>query len=202
MQSSARNAPEPALTVLLTADQIRDRVRELATDINRAYPAGRRLHLVSVLKGGFIFLADLVRALNRQVTIDFVAVSSYGPGTHSSGEVKLVKDLEIGIEDRDVLLVEDIVDTGQTLAWLRTALRARHPRSLCVVSLLDKPSRRIVEVDVEHVGFTIEDRFVVGYGLDCAEQYRHLPYVAVLDQRVEDPGERGPDASNGDLEER
>lgn len=198
IQTSPRNAHEPALTVLLTADQIRDRVRELAADINRTYPAGRSLHLVSVLKGGFIFLADLVRALNRQVTIDFVAVSSYGAGTRSSGEVKLVKDLEIGIEDRDVLLVEDIVDTGQTLAWLRTTLGAWRPRSLCVVSLLDKPSRRIVEVDIEHVGFTIEDRFVVGYGLDCAERFRHLPFVAVLDRSADDPA----DVPSGDLEER
>jgi hypoxanthine phosphoribosyltransferase len=169
------------LRVLLTADQVRDRVRELAAAINRSYPAGRDPHMVSVLKGGFIFLADLVRALDRPVTIDFVAINSYGAGTRSSGVITLTKDLEIDIADRDVLIVEDIVDTGQTLAWLLHSLRARHPRSLRTVSLLDKRSRRTVEVGIEHVGFTIEDRFVVGYGLDYAEQYRHLPYVAILD---------------------
>jgi hypoxanthine phosphoribosyltransferase len=181
-------AHEPSLTVLLTAEQIRDRVRELAAEINEGHPAGQDLHLVSVLKGSIIFLADLVRALDRQVTIDFVAVASYGTGTRSSGVVKLVKDLENGIQGRHVLLVEDIVDTGQTLSWLRKALRARHPRSLSAVSLLDKPSRRSVEVDVEFVGFTIADQFVVGYGLDYAGQFRHLPYVAVLDQNREPPG--------------
>jgi hypoxanthine phosphoribosyltransferase len=178
------------LTVLLTADQVRDRVRELAAAINRSYPAGRDPHLVSVLKGGFIFLADLVRALDRPVTIDFVAITSYGAGTRSSGVITLTKDLETDIADRDVLIVEDIVDTGQTLSWLLDSFRARHPRSLRTVSLLDKRSRRTVEVGIEHVGFTIEARFVVGYGLDYAEQYRHLPYVAILDQHHQPPVER------------
>ena len=173
---------ETALRVLLTAVQLRNRVRELAAEINTSYPAGRDPHLVSVLKGGFIFLADLVRALDRPVTIDFVAVASYGAGTRSCGVVTLAKDLEIGITDRDVLIVEDIVDTGQTLSWLLDTFQARHPRSLRTVSLLDKRSRRTAEVGIEHVGFTIDDRFVVGYGLDYAEQFRHLPYVAVLDQ--------------------
>ena len=173
---------ETALRVLLTAVQLRNRVRELAAEINTNYPAGRDPHLVSVLKGGFIFLADLVRALDRPVTIDFVAVASYGAGTRSSGVVTLAKDLEIGITDRDVLIVEDIVDTGQTLSWLLDTFQARHPRSLRTVSLLDRRSRRTAAVGIEHVGFTIDDRFVVGYGLDYAEQFRHLPYVAVLDQ--------------------
>ena len=186
---SFRMAREPTLTVLLTAEQLRDRVRELAAEINISYPAGRDPHLVSVLKGGVIFLADLVRALDRPVTIDFVAVASYGTGTRSSGVVKLTTDLEIGITDRDVLIVEDIVDSGQTLAWLLDTFRARHPRSLRTVSLLDKRSRRTVDVGIEHVGFTIDDRFVVGYGLDYAEQFRHLPYVAVLHQPADrDPG--------------
>jgi len=171
------------LTVLLTADQIRDRVRELAADINTSYPAGRDLHLVSVLKGSFIFLADLVRALGRPVTIDFMVLSSYRDETRSSGRVTVVTDLEIGIRGRDVLIVEDIVDTGQTLAWLLANFRARQPRSLRTVSLLDKRSRRTAEVAIEHVGFSIEDRFVVGYGLDYAQQFRQLPYIAVLDPR-------------------
>ena len=178
-------ALELTLTVLLTAEQVRDRVRELAAEINTSYPAGRDPHLVSVLKGGFIFLADLVRALDRPVTIDFVAVASYGTGTRSSGVVKLTSDLKNGITDRDVLIVEDIVDSGQTLAWLLDTFRARHPRSLRTVSLLDKRSRRTVDVGIEHVGFTIDDRFVVGYGLDYAEQFRHLPYVAVLHQSAD-----------------
>ena len=184
---------EPALTVLLTADQVRDRVLELAAQINTSYPVGRDPHLVSVLKGGFIFLADLVRALDRPVTIDFVAVASYGTGTRSSGVVTLAKDLEIAIRDRDVLIGEDIVDTGQTLSWLLDTFRARHPRSLRTVSLLDKRSRRTAEVVIEHVGFTLEDRFVVGYGLDYAEQFRHLPYVAVLDLDHQHPVERDTD---------
>ena len=171
---------EPALSVLLTADQIRDRVLELAAEIDASYPAGRHLHLVSVLKGGFMFLVDLVRRLGRPVTIDFVAVTSYGAGIGSSGVVRLVKDLEIDITDRDVLIVEDIVDTGRTLSWLTDRLGSRHPRSLRTVSLLDKPARRIAHVGVEYVGFTIEDGFVVGYGLDFAERFRQLPYVAVL----------------------
>ena len=177
---------EVALTVLFTAARVRDRVRELAADINTSYPAGRDPHLVSVLKGGFIFLADLVRALDRPVTIDFVAIASYGTGTRSSGVITLTKDLEIGITDRDVLIVEDIVDTGQTLSWLLNTFQARHPRSLRTVSLLDKRSRRTAEVGIEHVGFTIEDRFVVGYGLDYAEQFRQLPYIAILDRSPTD----------------
>ena len=183
--------------MLLTADQVRDRVRELAAEINTSYPAGRDPHLVSVLKGSFIFLADLVRELARPVTIDFVAVASYGAGTRSSGVVTLATDLEFGIRDRDVLIVEDIVDTGHTLSWLLDMFRARHPRSLRTVSLLDKRSRRTVEVGIEHVGFTIDDRFVVGYGLDYAEQFRHLPYVAVLDQHHAHPAERDPDDLSG-----
>ena len=170
----------PTLTALLTAAQIRDRVRELAADINDRYSAGQDLHLVAVLKGSFIFLADLVRALDRPITLDFVAVSSYDSGTRSSGSVTLVKDLDVGITDRDVLVVEDIVDTGVTLSWLLDTFRARQPRSLRTVSLLDKPARRTAAVDIEHVGFTIEDRFVVGYGLDLDQRFRHLPYVAVL----------------------
>ena len=137
---------------------------------------------MSVLKGGFIFLADLVRALQRPVTIDFMGVGSYGAGTRSSGVVRLTKDLDTDVTGRDVLVVEDIVDTGQTLAWLLATLGARRPRSLRTVTLLNKVSRRTARVEVEHVGFPIDDRFVVGYGLDHAEQYRQLPYVAVLGQ--------------------
>jgi hypoxanthine phosphoribosyltransferase len=125
-------------------------------------------------------MADLVRAMSARVTLDFIAVSSYGKDTRSSGEVRLLKDLDSGLEGRHVIIVEDIVDTGLTLTYLQDILRARAPRSLRTVCLLSKPSRRLVDVTVEYTGFTIEDRFVVGYGLDYSEKYRNLPYIAVL----------------------
>ncbi len=167
-------------TILLSAEQIQQRVRELGEEISRDYPADADLHLVCVLKGAFMFLGDLIRALNRQVTIDFMAVSSYAKGTTSSGEVRLVKDLDTGLQGRNVIIVEDIVDTGLTLNYLQEILRAREPRTLRTACLLNKPSRRVVEVDVDYIGFTIEDRFVVGYGLDYGEKYRNLPYITVI----------------------
>jgi hypoxanthine phosphoribosyltransferase len=136
-----------------------------------------------VLKGAFMFLSDLVRAMKRPVTLDFMAVSSYAKGTTSSGEVRLIKDLDYGLEGRNVIIVEDIVDTGLTLHYLQEILRARSPRTLRTACLLSKPSRRQIDVIVDFVGFTIEDRFVVGYGLDYAEQYRHLPEIAVLQEK-------------------
>ena len=138
------------------------------------------MHFVCVLKGAFLFLADLIRAMEGHVTIDFMACSSYGAGTTSSGEVRLSKDLDSGLEGRDVIIVEDIVDTGLTLHYLQEILLARGPRSLRTACLLSKPSRRKIDVKVDYVGFTIEDRFVVGYGLDYDEQYRNLPYIGVL----------------------
>src|SRR3954471_13600789 len=169
------------MNVLLDAAAIQARVRELAGEIERDYPAGEEIHLVCVLKGGFMFMSDLVRAMRTTVTLDFIAVSSYAKSTKSSGEVRLLKDLDSGLEGRHVVIVEDIVDTGLTLTYLQDILRARSPKSLRTACLLSKPSRRTVEVLVEYIGFTIEDRFVVGYGLDYAEQYRNLPYIAVLD---------------------
>jgi hypoxanthine phosphoribosyltransferase len=174
-------AYEAPSNILISADDIQQRVRELADEIQRDYAADAQLHLISVLKGGFIFLGDLVRAMNRPVTIDFMAVSSYAKGTTSSGEVRVLKDLDSGLDGRNVIIVEDIVDTGLTLSYLQEILHARSPRSLRTACLLSKPSRRAVEVKVDYVGFTIEDRFVVGYGLDYAEQYRNLPYLATLD---------------------
>ncbi len=166
---------------LLTQEAIAERVAELAARIRADYASTRDLHLVCALKGAFVFFSDLVRQLDRHVTLDFIVVSSYGKATRSSGEVRLIKDLDTGIEGRDVIIVEDIVDTGLTLTYLRDILRARGPRSLKTACLLSKPSRREVEVPVEYVGFTIEDRFVIGYGLDYAEKYRNLPYIGVLD---------------------
>ena len=164
-------------TLISTAD-IRARVQSLAGEIRRDHPDG--VHLVCVLKGAFVFLADLARALENGVTMDFIAVSSYGDGTTSSGQVQLMKDLDSPIEGRDVVIVEDIVDTGLTLTYLQDILRARSPRSLRTACLLSKPSRRKVDVPVEYIGFSIEDKFVVGYGLDHAERYRNLPYIAVV----------------------
>jgi hypoxanthine phosphoribosyltransferase len=173
--------PEAApVTVMLTADEIQARVKNLAVEILKDYAPDDDLHLVAVLKGAFLFLGDLVRAMNRPVSVDFMAVSSYGKGTSSSGEVRLVKDLDSGLEGRNVIIVEDIVDTGLTLSYLQEILRARSPKSLRTACLLSKPSRRMVDVHVDYIGFTIEDRFVVGYGLDFAEQYRNLPYIGVL----------------------
>ena len=167
------------MTPLLTAEQIQVRIRALAQEIDRDYAPGELLHFVAVLKGAFMFLSDLSRAMPRPVTLDFIAVSSYADGARSSGEVRLLKDLDSALEDRNVIIVEDIVDTGLTLAYLQEILRARDPRTLRTACLLSKPSRRQVQVPVEYIGFEIEDRFVVGYGLDHAGRFRHLPYIAV-----------------------
>src|SRR5436189_6382575 len=164
--------------VLLTEGQIQARVRELAAEIRRDYPDG--LHLVAVLKGAFVFLSDLVRHMPGQVSLDFMAVSSYAKGTTTSGEVRLLKDLDTRLEGRHVVIVEDIVDTGLTLTYLQDILLNRNPKVLRTACLLSKPSRRQIDVKVEYVGFTIEDRFVVGYGLDYAERYRNLAHIAVL----------------------
>ena len=171
------------METLISADDVRDRVRALAADIRRDHPDG--VHLIGVLKGSFIFLSDLARAIadgtdGRGVTMDFIAASSYGSSSNSSGQVQLLKDLDAPIQGRDVVIVEDIIDTGLTLTYLHNVLRARKPRHLRTACLLSKPSRRKVELDVEYIGFTIEDRFVVGYGLDYAEAYRALPFIGVV----------------------
>jgi hypoxanthine phosphoribosyltransferase len=165
--------------ILLSQEQIQKRVAELALEIRRDFPGD--LHVIAVLKGAFIFLSDLVRCIPGDVSLDFMAVSSYAKGTTSSGEVRLLKDLDTTLDGRNVIIVEDIVDTGLTLTYLQDIMRARNPKSLRTACLLSKPSRRKVDVKVEYIGFTIEDRFVVGYGLDYAEQYRNLPYIGVLD---------------------
>jgi hypoxanthine phosphoribosyltransferase len=171
--------PLNPMITLLSADQIQTRVRALAEEIRRDHATD--LHLVCVLKGAFMFMADLIRYLPGHASIDFMALSSYGKTTKSSGEVRLLKDLDTGLEGRDVVIVEDIVDTGLTLTYLQDILRARGPRTLRTACLLSKPSRRKVDVTVEYIGFTIEDKFVVGYGLDYAEKYRNLPFIGVLD---------------------
>jgi hypoxanthine phosphoribosyltransferase len=169
-------------TVLLSESQIKTRIALLAAEIERDYPATDEIHLVAVLKGGFMFMADLVRAMSERVTMDFMAVSSYGKGTTSSGQVRVLKDLDSNLEGRHIIVVEDIVDTGLTLHYLQDLLKARAPRSMKTACLLSKPSRRKVDVQVDYIGFTIEDHFVVGYGLDYAEKYRNLPHIAILEQ--------------------
>jgi hypoxanthine phosphoribosyltransferase len=166
------------MQTLLSAEQIHVRVGQMAREIRADHPDG--VHFVCVLKGAFVFLSDLSRAMEGDVTLDFMAVSSYGSSTKSSGQVQVLKDLGAAIEGRDVVIVEDIVDTGLTLTYLQDILRARSPRNLRTACLLSKPSRRQVDVKVEYVGFTIEDKFVVGYGLDYAERYRHLPYIGIV----------------------
>ena len=167
------------MNVLLDAATIQTRIRELAGQIERDYPAGEEIHLVCVLKGGFMFMADLVRAMSTRVSLDFIAVSSYAKSTTSSGEVRMLKDLDSGLQGRHIVIVEDIVDTGLTLHYLQDVMRAREPKSLRTACLLSKPSRRKVDVEVEYIGFEIEDKFVVGYGLDNAGQFRHLPFIGV-----------------------
>ena len=164
--------------ILLSAEQIQKRVAELAGELRRDFADD--LHVIAVLKGAFIFLSDLVRHIPGQVSLDFMAVSSYAKGTTTSGEVRLLKDLDTALDGRNVIIVEDIVDTGLTLNYLQGVLRTRNPKTLRTACLLSKPSRRQVDVKVEYIGFTIEDRFVVGYGLDYAEQYRNLPHIAVV----------------------
>jgi hypoxanthine phosphoribosyltransferase len=168
------------LVTMLTADQIATRVRELGQAISRDY-ATRRLVIVPVLKGSFVFAADLVRAIDLPLRVDFLGVRSYGTGTETSGVVQITQDLSRPIEHDDVLLVEDIVDTGLTMAHLTELLKTRGPSSIKVCTLLRKPSRSRVDVPVDYEGFSIDDRFVVGYGLDFAERHRNLPYIGVIE---------------------
>ena len=167
--------------ILVPAEDLARRVRELAQEVSRDY-AGRDLVLVCVLKGAVFFLADLMRHLDVPCEVDFMAVASYGSATKSSGVVRILKDLDAVIADRDVLIVEDIVDSGLTLQYLLRNLAGRQPRSLEVCALLVKPARRKVELNARYVGFEIPDRFAIGYGLDHAERYRNLPYVAALQE--------------------
>jgi hypoxanthine phosphoribosyltransferase len=165
--------------VLVSADDLERRIGELGADVSSDY-AGKELLLVGVLKGAVFFIADLMRELTVPCEVDFMAISSYGASTDSSGVVRILKDLEQSIEGRDVLVVEDIVDSGLTLSYLMRTLRARRPASLEICALLTKPERREIEVPVRYVGFEIPNRFVIGYGLDYAERYRNLPYIGVL----------------------
>ncbi len=167
------------LEVLYTREQIAERVAEMGAQITRDLN-GEKLVMVGVLKGAALFLSDLARAIHVDTTFDFVAVSSYGKGQRSSGAVKLIKDLDEPIEGKNVLVVEDILDTGLTLSYLRKLFLQQHPRSLRIATLLDKPSRRLEKIDADYVGFSIPNLFVIGYGMDYAERYRNLPDICLM----------------------
>jgi hypoxanthine phosphoribosyltransferase len=169
------------LIILFTEEQIRVRISQLAAEIDADYVADAPLHFVGILRGAFVFLSDLVRAITRPVTLDFIEPLSYGAATKRSGEVQLVKDLDIPLRGRDVIVVVDVVDTGLMLLYLHGMLRARNPKSLKTACLLRKPSRCKVEMAIDYVGFDIEDIFVVGYGLDHSGQDRHLPFIGIRD---------------------
>ena len=168
------------IRVMLTEEEIDTKIREIAAQITKDY-AGKEVHLVCILKGSIFFTCELAKRIDLPVTLDFMSVSSYGDGTESTGRVKIVKDLDENIEGREVIVVEDIVDTGRTLYHLMEVLRVRKPATLKLCTLLDKPSRRVVEVNVDYTGFSIPDEFVVGYGLDFAQKYRNLPYIGVVE---------------------
>lgn len=167
------------LEVLLSHEQIANRVRELGEMISHDF-SGQKIVLIGVLKGASIFLSDLARSISLDASFDFIAVSSYGRGTKQSGEVRLVKDVNHPMEGENVIIVEDILDTGVTLSYLRKIFQARQPKSLKIAALLDKPARRLQKIEADYVGFTIPNKFVVGYGLDYAERYRNLPDICVL----------------------
>lgn len=167
--------------VLLPAEKIQARIRELGAQISKDYPDGRPIYLICILKGAVMFHADLARAIDRSVRMDFIGISSYGKNKTSSGEVRLTKDLDTSIEGADVLIVEDIVDSGITLNYLMHVLEQRRPRSVRIAALLDKPERRLRPVEVAYVGFTIPDEFIVGFGLDYAEEYRNLKDICILE---------------------
>lgn len=169
--------------VLLTEEQIQEKVRELGQQLSKDYE-GRNPLIICVLKGSFIFTGDLIKRIHIPIEIDFIALSSYGEGTQSSGKVRVMKDLDVSVEGRDVLVVEDIIDSGLTMSYFTDVLKRRDAASVKVVTLLDKPERRKVDMKADYSGFTIPDAFVVGYGLDYAEKFRNLPYIGILKPEV------------------
>lgn len=177
------NMKEDVLRVLLSEDEIREKVRELGGKITADYK-NSNLMLVTVLKGAVVFLADLMRQIDVPAEIDFMVVSSYGSGVKSSGVVKIVKDLDVPLAGKDILIVEDILDSGLTLSYIKELLESRGPRSIRIATLLDKPSRRKVDLQADYIGFSVADEFVIGYGLDYDEKYRNLPYIGILKPEV------------------
>lgn len=171
---------EDKISVLISQEEVEQRIREMAAQISKDYE-GESLHLICILRGSVFFTCELAKYITVPVTIDFMSVSSYGDGTESSGRIKIMKDLDDSIKDKHVLVIEDIIDSGRTLAHLMSFLKVREPKSLKLCTLLDKPDRRVVSVDVDYVGKEIPDLFVVGYGLDYAQKYRNLPYIGVVE---------------------
>lgn len=174
---------EDVLKILLTKEQINEKVGEMGKQISKDYK-GRNLLLVTVLKGAVVFLADIMREIDIHAEIDFMVVSSYGSGVKSSGVVKIIKDLDTQLEGKDILIIEDILDSGLTLSYIKDLLASRNPASIKIAALLDKPSRRKVDLQADYVGFAVPDEFVIGYGLDYDEKYRNLPYIGVLKPEV------------------
>jgi hypoxanthine phosphoribosyltransferase len=168
------------IKVMYTEEQVNTRIRQLGEQISRDY-AGKQVHLICILKGGVFFGCELAKRMTIPVTLDFMAASSYGGDTKSSGVVKIIKDIDENIKDKEVIVVEDIIDTGRTLSYLMELLDERGPRSISLCTLLDKPDRRVIDVKVDYTGFEIPDKFVVGYGLDYDQKYRNLPYIGVLE---------------------
>lgn len=167
--------------VLISEDKVTEKIQEMADTINKDY-AGKNVHIIGVLKGSIFFMCELAKRIEVPVTMDFMSVTSYGNDTKSSGVVRLIKDLDESIEGRDVILVEDIMDSGRTLSYLVKILKERKPASFKIITLLDKPDRRVVDIEPDMTGFVIPDRFVVGCGLDCAQKYRNLPYIGVIEE--------------------
>jgi hypoxanthine phosphoribosyltransferase len=179
--SAVESAPfinDPNLKVLIDTERLQTRVREMGQQITRDY-AGKNLHLLGVLKGACVFLSDLMREIDLPLSLDFIGISSYGAATKSSGEVRITKDLDVSLAGKDVLVVEDIIDTGLTLNYMMNIFRSREVSSLAIAALLDKPERHEIQIDAKYLGFTIPNHFVVGYGLDVGELYRNLPFIAV-----------------------
>lgn len=172
---------ENKIKVMITEDEIAKRIKEMGEQISKDYE-GKTIHLICILKGSVFMACELAKNITLPVTMDFMSVSSYGDGTESSGRVRIVKDLDQSVEGKDILVIEDIVDSGKTLAFLMDLLKARNPKSIKLCTLLDKPERRVTEVPVDYTGFVIPDEFVVGFGLDCAQNYRNLPYIGAVEK--------------------
>jgi hypoxanthine phosphoribosyltransferase len=171
---------EDKISVLISENEVSARISEMAEQLSSEYE-GKTVHIIGVLKGSVFFMCELAQRMSIPVTMDFMSVSSYGDARESSGVVKLIKDLDESIAGRDVILVEDIMDSGRTLSYLMAILKERKPKSIKLITLLDKPDRRVVDIQPDMTGFVIPDRFVVGYGLDCAQKYRNLPYIGVIE---------------------
>lgn len=185
------------IKVLLSEEEVDARIKQIAAQISRDY-AGREIHLICVLKGGVFFTCELAKRITVPVSLDFMSVSSYGDDTKSSGVVKIVKDLDQPLIGKDVLIVEDIIDSGRTLHYLIPVLKQRNPKSIRLCALLNKPDRREVEVQIDYLGFDIPDEFVIGYGLDYAQKYRNLPFIGVVEPEAAEDAEEGAEQASGE----